>query len=117
MALERQSNPVFSTASSRTEAVRTVLVVRPAAPLCERLQALPAEFPKTVVVHVPSVEAACRPFANPVGLVLIDSTFLPAAEAASFILRRMHPEAQIAITHPTTAGIEKLPSRGDWWRD
>lgn len=108
VVLERQSNPAFSPPSSRPDAVRTILVVRPSGPICERLQALPAEFPKTVVVHVPSVEAACGPFANPVGLILIDSMLLPAAEAASSILRRMHPDAQIALTHPTMSGIEKL---------
>lgn len=113
MAPERQSKcEAFSATSSRMDVVRTILVVGPSKCTCERLEAFPEEFPQTVVLHVPSIEAACKPFANPVGLILIDSALLPAAEAASFILRRTHPDAQIALTHPTLSGIGKL-SRAD----
>jgi DNA-binding NarL/FixJ family response regulator len=113
MAPERQSKcDAFSASPLRTDVMRTILVVGPSECTCERLEAFPEEFPQTVVLHVPSVEAACKPFANPVGLILIDSALLPAAEAASFILRRMHPDAQIALTHPTISGIGKL-SRAD----
>ncbi|MGQ3215428.1 helix-turn-helix domain-containing protein [Shinella sp.] len=108
MAPEQSKCDPASTTSSRTDVVRTILVVGPSECTCERLEAFPEEFPQTVVLHVPSIEAACKPFANPVGLILIDSALLPAAEAAAFILRRMHPDAQIALTHPTMSGIGKL---------
>lgn len=111
MAPERQSNSdAFSATPFRTDVVRTILVVGPSERTYERLAAFPSEFPQTVVLHVPSVEAACKPFANPVGLILIDSTLRPATEAAAFILRRLHPDAQIALTHPTMSETGK-PSR------
>lgn len=109
MASEQRSDcDVFPAASPETDVVRTILVVGPSECTCERLNAFPAEFPLTVVLHVSTVEAACKPFDNPVGLILIDSALLAAAEVASFLLHRQHPDAQIALTHPTTVGIGTL---------
>ncbi|MCR6502426.1 response regulator transcription factor [Shinella sp. CPCC 101442] len=113
MAPERRSNSdAFSATPFRTDVVRTILIVGPSEHTYERLAAFPAEFPQTVILHLPSVEAACKTFANPVGLILIDSALRPATEAAAFLLRRLHPDAQIALTHPTMSETGKLSKAG-----
>ncbi len=84
---------------SRDDARRSTLLVAAARETISETLALAmqAEFPWIAVERVETIEAACRSFARPVKLILIDAFLLGHAEASAGELARFHPDARAAV--------------------
>lgn len=64
------------------------------------IDAIEREFPWIHVEQVDRVDEACRIFAHPVSLMLIDGALVKEAEAAASRLRAAHPQALAAVIEP-----------------
>lgn len=89
---------VYANPEAQCEPQRAIIVAASAGTISERLlHALRREFPWTIVQQVANIEAACTSFAVPVSLILLDAPLLRAAEDASQVLSRLHPQALTAV--------------------
>ncbi|HWK68781.1 MAG TPA: response regulator transcription factor [Rhizobiaceae bacterium] len=88
----------YANPEPQCEPQRAIVVAASTGTISERLlHALRREFPWTIVQQVANVEATCTSFAVPVSLILLDAPLLRAAEEASQVLSRLHPQAMTAI--------------------
>ncbi|MBP1862288.1 helix-turn-helix domain-containing protein [Rhizobium herbae] len=88
-------------ARRRLEPQRVILILTNSGSISDRLiDAVEREFPWIRVEQVDAVGAACRAFAHPVALILVDTALMRTAEAASAELLRMHPHALTAVIEP-----------------
>lgn len=77
---------------------RTLLVVASHETFSKPLAlAVQAEFPWIAVEQIETVEMACRSFARPVALILIEALLLGEAEATAAKLALLHPNARAAV--------------------
>lgn len=83
------------------EPQRVLLLLTNTGSVSKRLiDALEREFPWLHVEQVGHVAGACRSFSHPVALILVDLALMEAAEAATSVLRRIHPQALAAVIEP-----------------
>lgn len=88
----------YANTETQCEPQRAIIVAASAGTISERLlHALRREFPWTIVQQVANVEAACTSFPAPVSLILLDAPLLRAAEDASQVMSRLHPQAMVAV--------------------
>jgi len=77
---------------------RTLLVIASQDAMSGTLaMAIHTEFPWIAVERVETVDAACRLFARPVALILVEAVMLAEAEASTPRLMRFHPDARAAV--------------------
>ena len=85
----------------KPEPDRIILIMTNVPTVSEPLiDAIEREFPWIHVEQVDRIDDACRIFAHPVSLMLIDVTLVKEAEAAANRLRAAHPQALAAIIEP-----------------
>lgn len=61
------------------------------------IRAIELEFPWIVVEQRSDISAACQPFDEPLALILCEPHGLPAVEAVSSDILRLHPLASVAV--------------------
>jgi DNA-binding NarL/FixJ family response regulator len=77
---------------------RTLLVIASQHAMSRTLaMAIHTEFPWIAVERVETVDAACRHFARPVALILVEAVMLAEAEISTPRLMRFHPDARAAV--------------------
>jgi DNA-binding NarL/FixJ family response regulator len=96
---------------------RTLLVIASQHAMSRTLaMAIHTEFPWIAVERVETVDAACRHFARPVALILVEAVMLAEAEVLTPRLKRFHPDAGAAVIEadgqrPYSSLVEILRSR------
>ncbi|QRM57732.1 response regulator transcription factor [Sinorhizobium sp. BG8] len=97
-------------ARTRSEPQRAIVIITKTGSVSERLvHALEREFPWVVVDQVGDAASACRPFAHPVSLILIDVPLVKEAEEVSASLAGMHPQALTAVIEPHDQSLATIP--------
>jgi DNA-binding NarL/FixJ family response regulator len=74
-----------------------LMVAMPGVVSTSLIRALELEFPWIVVEQRPDIFAACQPFDEPLALILCEAHVLPAVEAISSEILRIHPLASAAV--------------------
>ena len=93
---------------------QSLLIIAATRPPPGRIEALSSEFPQLVVIEVDTASAACRQFALPVALILVDSVVLETGESELVLLRAIHPHAHIAAMYPTVTAARQPAASRKW---
>lgn len=85
----------------RLEPQRVMLILTKTDSVSDQLiDAVEREFPRVIVEQADHIGAAGVSFPHPVSLILVDVSLMKEAEAASDSIRRVHPNALIALIQP-----------------
>lgn len=100
----------------QTDLMRAILVMSASDQDRGYIEALATEFPDVMLIEIETIQQACRPYDNPVALILVDHDLMPVVEAMLNLIREFHPDAQIAAMYPTVAAARQSVASGRWSR-